>query len=105
MIHVTELEMNEILAILKQHFTNGRVSAFGSRCKDTHKKFSDLDLAFIKHDGTRLDISEWGRLKEAFEVSDLVFRVDVVDYWGTTDNFRKIIDECCVQIYDSKAGE
>jgi len=105
MVSVAGLEMEEILAILKQHFSNGRVLAFGSRCKNTHKKFSDLDLAFIKHDGTSLEINEWGRLKEAFEESDLVFRVDVVDYWGTTDNFRKIIDECCVQIYDSRAGE
>jgi len=101
-IHISELEMIEVLKILTKNFADGYVLAFGSRCKGTHKKFSDLDLAFVKDDGMSLTISEWGSLKEAFEESDLVFRVDVVDYWGTTDNFRAIIDKDCVQIYRSE---
>lgn len=106
MIFATELEMKEILDILKQHFKNGYVLAFGSRFKGNHKKFSDLDLAFVKNDGMSLTISEWGTLKEAFEESDLIFRVDIVDYWGVTDNFRQIIDNGCFKIYEnSKAGE
>jgi len=102
MIHVTELEMREILTILTNYFTEGRVLAFGSRHKGTHKKFSDLDLAFIKHNGTALENAEWGSLKEKFEESNLVFRVDIVDYLATTENFRKIIDENCIEIYNSK---
>jgi len=102
MIHVTELEMEEILGILKFHFKNGYVLAFGSRYKGTHKRHSDLDLAFIKNDDTSLTVSEWGRLKEAFEESDLIYRVDVIDYWGATDSFRRIIDNDCVRIYESK---
>ena len=101
MIHVTELEMEEILGILKQHFENGHVLAFGSRYKGTHKPYSDLDLAFVKNEGTGLMASEWGRLKEAFEESDLTYRVDVVDYWGSLENFRAIIDKGCVKIYES----
>ncbi|MCL1991028.1 MAG: nucleotidyltransferase domain-containing protein [Defluviitaleaceae bacterium] len=100
MIHMTELEMKEVLAILKQHFKNGHVLAFGSRFKGTHKKFSDLDLAFVKHDGNHLTISEWGALKEAFEESELSFRVDVIDYWGSSENFRSIIDKSCVKLHE-----
>jgi len=102
MIHVTDLEMTEILEILNQHFRNGKVLAFGSRFKGTHKKYSDLDLAFIKNDHNPLSISEWGALKEAFEESDLVFRVDIIDYWGSSENFRAIIDKDCVEIYVTK---
>ena len=99
MIHITKLEMIEVLEILKQHFKDGRVLAFGSRCKGTHKKFSDLDLAFVKNDQSPLSISEQACLRLAFEESDLNFRVDVVDYWGVTDNFRQIINKDCVEIY------
>lgn len=102
MINISQLEKEEILEILRVHAPTGRVVAFGSRCKGTNRKFSDLDLAFIKTDETCLSISETADLRWAFEESDLVFRVDVVDYWGTTDNFRKIIDEYCVEIYNSQ---
>lgn len=100
MIHVTEIEMSEILAILTKHVHNGYVVAFGSRYKGTPKPYSDLDLAVLKHDKNSMTIREYGDLKEAFEESELNFRVDVVDYWGTSIEFRQIIDKCCIQIYE-----
>jgi len=103
MLNINEMEKNEILEILQKYAPKGQVVAFGSRCKGTNRKFSDLDLAFIKTDKTLLTISETAELRLAFEESELDFRVDIVDYWGTTDNFRKIIDENCVEIYDSEA--
>jgi len=48
-----------------------------------------------------MSINEWGILKEAFEESDLVFRVDVIDYWGASENFRAIINKDCVKIYEN----
>jgi len=106
MIDVTELEMEEIIEILKSHFKNGYTLAFGSRYNGTNKRYSDLDLAFVKNDGTSLTVSEWGRLKEAFEESDLIYRVDVIDYWGATDSFRQIIDNNCIRIYEhAKTGD
>ena len=102
MIHVTDLEMSEVLAILKQHVKNGNVVVFGSRYKGTFKPYSDLDIAVVKHDETSMTIREYGDLKEAFEESELNFRVDVIDYWGISKEFRVIIDRGCELIYESK---
>lgn len=55
----------------------------------------------MKHDKKSMSINEWGILKEAFEESDLVFRVDVIDYWGASENFRAIINKDCVKIYEN----
>ena len=62
---------------------------FGSRVKGTHSKFSDLDLC-VK---SKISAYEFESLKEAFENSDLSFKVDVVDYHHITNSFRKTIDE------------
>jgi len=101
MIHLTENEMSEILTILKQHVQNGFVVAFGSRYKGNPKSYSDLDLAVVKYDENSMSIKEYGELKEAFEESELNFRVDVVDYWGASKEFRQIIDNGCYRIFES----
>jgi len=38
-----------------------------------------------------MTLSEIGRIKEAFQESDLLFRVDVIDWNRTSEIFRNII--------------
>ncbi len=67
------------------------VRAFGSRVDWTAKDYSDLDLA-VRGSGT-LKTGVLGRLKEAFEESDLPFRVDVLDWHATSPEFQKVIEK------------
>ena len=61
--------------ILAEQVPDCEVRAYGSRATWTAKDYSDLDLAIV---GTGpLDRITLGRLKEAFEESDLPMRVDV----------------------------
>jgi uncharacterized protein len=85
-IALTSQEIKIVSNILK-NFSS--VIVFGSRVKGTESKFSDLDLC-IK---SKISTYEFESVKEAFENSDLSFKVDVVDYHRISDSFKKIIDE------------
>ena len=56
----------------------------------TAKDYSDLDLA-VSGEGP-LDWRTLGRLKEAFEESDLPMRVDVLDWHALSDDFRRVVE-------------
>jgi len=64
------------------------VRVFGSRHRGTHKVHSDLDLAFIKKDGSRLGLRKKGDLIDRFMNSEIPYRVDVIDYNGCSPEFK-----------------
>ena len=99
MIAIDPDEKKIVLDIIAEFAPDCEVYAFGSRVNGTYRDTSDLDLAFARPNGDKLSISQWGDLKEAFGESDLVFRVDVVDYNGVEPRFREIIDRGRLNIY------
>jgi len=48
---------------------------------------------------TKIDFSTLNRLREAFEDSELPFRVDVLDWHAIAEDFRKVIERHYVVIY------
>lgn len=91
MIAVSEEQFVIIKDILNQFVPNCEVRAFGSRYKWTNKEFSDLDLAIVGEE--KLDWRLVEGIKEAFQESDLPFRVDVLDWHKVSNEFREVIDE------------
>lgn len=84
--------------ILQEHVPGLEVWAFGSRAKWTAKQYSDLDLAIItKEEPLPLETS--AALREAFSESDLPWKVDVVDWAATGEDFRKVIERDHVDIH------
>ena len=67
---------------------SGATYVFGSRAKSTAKPFSDLDLCLKANLGK----TEIRKLQDAFEESDLPFKVDVVIWSELTDGFKKNIE-------------
>jgi type I restriction enzyme S subunit len=67
-----------LVSILEAHFHDMplTVYVFGSRASDAARVDSDLDLLLDARDD--IPLHTLARLKEAFEESDLPFRVDVV---------------------------
>ncbi len=61
---------------------------FGSRASSKAKKFSDLDLCFFE----AIPNHELLNIEEAFEESDLPYKVDLVDGNKCDPEFRKIIE-------------
>ena len=74
---LTPAERAIVVDILDRLLPGASVSAFGSRAAGRPKRFSDLDLAVA--DASPLAVARLAALAEAFDDSDLPFKVDVVD--------------------------
>ena len=75
--------------ILTRYLPGRKVQLFGSRANGTSKPHSDLDLVIMGEE--LLPISAIRRLRDAFDDSDLPFQVDLVEWAGTSEEFRKVI--------------
>ena len=89
MIDLRPDHLDTVQRILAEHVPECEVRAFGSRAAWTAKDYSDLDLAVVG--AGPLDWRNLGRLKEAFEESDLPIRVDVLDWQGISESFQEVI--------------
>ena len=98
MINVPEQHMETIRRILAEYTGDCEVRIFGSRVNGTARDYSDLDLAIISEGRIKRRVKML--IREAFEESDLPFRVDVIDYNAASDSFRAIIDENCEVIQE-----
>lgn len=67
-----------------------KVWVFGSRATWTTKNSSDLDLAIDA--GRPLTRAENSNLADAFDESDLPYKVDVVDMQTVSESFKNIIE-------------
>lgn len=79
-----------VRGILGELVSDREVWAFGSRALFRAKKHSDLDLAILGEEA--LSLTALAALRDAFEESDLPFRVDVVDWATAGEAFRRIIE-------------
>jgi predicted nucleotidyltransferase len=89
-VGLNDLHRKMVVDLLNHYIPNTRVWIYGSRAKGTARPASDLDMiAFTQPDQT-LQVSA---LKEAFEESNLPFRVDLFVWDEVPDTFRKTIEE------------
>lgn len=91
MINITPRELKIVQDILQLYVANCEVRVFGSRYCGNVKPYSDLDLVIIGQQ--KLDIQTLYKLKDAFEESELPFRVDILDWHSTSDEFKQIINQ------------
>jgi predicted nucleotidyltransferase len=77
--------------ILKKYEITAYV--FGSRAKNTAKILSDLDLC-LKNDYNKSTVR---KLQDAFEESDLPFKVDIVVWSELTESFKNQIESGLVR--------
>lgn len=78
-----------ISGILAAHAPGVEARAFGSRVGGTPKDYSDLDLALVGD--AKLESAVLENLREAFEESDIPFRVDILDWHAISKEFQKVI--------------
>ena len=91
MIDLAPHHLETVHAILGRHVPNCEVRAFGSRVNGPAKNYSDLDLVVVAPG--KLSADTLRHLKEAFEESDLPFRVDVLDWHETSPEFQNVIEK------------
>ena len=89
---LTDREFTVVNAILRAHLPhNVTVHGFGSRACGRAKVWSDLDL--VLEAPAPLPLSLVATLAEAFEESELPWKVDIVDRKTVSDGFGRIIDQ------------
>lgn len=89
MIDCTAQQLETIKRILSGIVPGNQAIVFGSRCSGRAKPYSDLDLV-IK--GTApIAPKVLSELIDAFQESDLPFRVDLIDWNTITEEFQHVI--------------
>ena len=90
MIEITQHDLEVVRSILEGFVPDAEIIVFGSRIHGTAKPWSDLDLAIKAQ--SPLDWKLLADIKEAFQESELPFRVDILDWNDITPAFRKAIE-------------
>ena len=88
-IDITAEQRKTVLALLQRHLPGTAAWVYGSRVKWTSRPQSDLDLVVFTTPEQQPQI---GDLREAFEESNLPFRVDLFVWDDVPESFRKQIE-------------
>ncbi len=96
MIDLLPEELSEVRQVLHSRLPGREVLAFGSRVTGTAKPYSDLDLVVMGSEP--VDSAQLSALREAFQESDLLFRVDLLDWHRISPEFRAVIEQDFVVI-------
>lgn len=93
---IISISTDILIELRKIAGSHGKLYVFGSRIKNTHKKFSDIDLCIVSdHPLSDLVMAE---IKERFQESSIPFKVDVVDYHSVSEDFKRLISSHWVAI-------
>ena len=92
---LTPLQKKIVLAIVDAHLPGQSVKVFGSRTQNTSKPFSDLDLLVS---GRPLGDLLRGELEEAFDESDLPFRVDIAEASSLSKAFLASVEAQAIEL-------
>lgn len=91
-IDISPEQLAIVQGILRDHLPKGTLAwAFGSRVTWSAKPFSDLDIAL--EGAAPLPSDVLIDLEEAFEASDLPWKVDVIDLNAVSPEFRAIVEQ------------
>jgi len=86
--------------ILSLHLPGREIRVFGSRAVGPAKPYSDLDLVIMGDEP--LPLTTMRILRDAFDDSDLPFQVDLVEWAGVSEAFRKVIGKTALPLGESK---
>lgn len=75
----------KIVSFLKDE--NVKIILFGSRARKENNNFSDVDIGIIPYG--KVDKSKITLLKEEMENLNIPYRVEIVDFSETSENFKK----------------
>ena len=87
-IDIRTEDLKTVLALLQRHLPDIAAWVYGSRVKWTSTPKSDLDLVVFATPDQRPQV---GDLREAFEESNLPFRVDLFVWDDVPESFRSQI--------------
>ena len=87
-IDLSTTQREAVSELLKRYLPDTEIWAYGSRINFTAKPHSDLDLVTFSSPDQSLKVAD---LKEAFEESDIPFRIDLFVWDELPEPFHKNI--------------
>ena len=100
-IDITPEDRQTVLALLRRHLPGTAAWVYGSRARWTSTPTSDLDLVVF---ATPEQQPQVGDLREAFEESNLPFRVDLFVWDDVPESFRQRIEADRAPLVGQEAG-
>ena len=100
-IDITAEQRRTVLALLNRYLPDTTTWAYGSRVKWTSRPESDLDLVVFARPEQGVRVAE---LREAFEESDLPFRVDLFVWDEVPESFREVVERDCIDVVSVSSG-
>ena len=101
-IDITAEQRETILALLRRHLPGTAAWVYGSRIRWTSRPQSDLDLVVFSKPEQSVQV---GALRDAFEESDLPFRVDLFMWNEVPVSFREQIEAEHVELVPKPAAK
>ncbi|MGN0031775.1 MAG: nucleotidyltransferase family protein [Candidatus Gastranaerophilaceae bacterium] len=95
MIDLEEKYINFVRETVKKYLQDCKIYIFGSRVKNTAKKYSDIDIA-LKSDCLNEKILL--KIKNEFEDSTLPYEVDLIDLNTISEKFKAQITNDLTEI-------
>lgn len=86
---VDQQTLSVLKSVIRKHLddANYRAFIFGSRTRENHRKFCDVDVGIMG--STVLPASTLLQIKEDLGNSDIPYLTDVVDFRAVSEDFRK----------------
>ena len=100
-VDLTASQRRDVLRLIQACLPDTEVWAYGSRVKQTSRPSSDLDLVAFARSRQRRQVAD---LREAFEESNLPFRVDVLVWDDVPESFREEIQRERVVLTSSRTA-
>lgn len=88
-MQLAKSEIKIIKSILRELLPTAEVWIFGSRAQDQGGKYSDIDI--LLKIPKPIPFNVMFKLRDAFAESNLIFKVDLVDWQRVTPEFRASI--------------
>ncbi len=87
-LDIDDEDQTILIDLLNQYLPNTEIWLYGSRIKGTSRHNSDLDMVVFTEDNQAMAVFY---LKEAFDESDLPFRVDLFTWNNVPKSFHENI--------------
>jgi predicted nucleotidyltransferase len=93
MINITPLTdeqiKNNIIKIISKNLPKSKIILFGSRAKTENTNTSDYDIAI--ETGQKIPADILDTIKESIEKLATLKKIDLVDFYLLSDNFKQIV--------------
>ncbi len=100
-LYIDQRHLSMVMAIIEPY--DYSFFAFGSRVTGKNKKLSDLDLFYLDEIPNKVILE----LEEAFEESDIPFKIDLVNFKKCDTDFQDLIlrDYMCIKESEKDRGK